>query len=178
MSQPAFADRASLNQYVGERLNEISDAITSVEEDEAMFPTGLTRGLAQALSFARGAAPPLLAKPNPPNLDDCLKALAVLRWQKSQSFTYDGVSAAPADSALAAVTGFVVAAQIAPPEGATVWKLAQNEFRLWSFEQVVNYGIAIRTHIQACFDREEALTGVIVEAEDPASVDITSGWPT
>ncbi|MNS19782.1 hypothetical protein D3C72_515070 [compost metagenome] len=76
------------------------------------------------------------------------------------------------------MTGFVVAAQIAPPDGATVWKLGQNAFRLWSFEQVVNYGIAIRTHIQACFDREEALTVQIVPAEDPASIDITTGWPT
>lgn len=40
------------------------------------------------------------------------------------------------------------------------------------------YGIAIRTHIQACFDREEALTALIVAAEEPGAVDITSGWPS
>jgi hypothetical protein len=178
MIQPAFADRPSLERYVGERLTEIMEAISAVEQDPELFPTGLTPPISRALSFARGAAPPLMAGPTDQTVETCLKALATLRWQKSQSFTYDGVTAAPADSALAAVTGFVVAAQIAPPDGATVWKLGQNEFRLWSFEQVVNYGIAIRTHIQACFDREEALTAQIVPAEDPASINITTGWPT
>ncbi|MGH7020008.1 MAG: DUF4376 domain-containing protein, partial [Brevundimonas sp.] len=146
--------------------------------DEAMFPAGLPAPLARALSFAKGTAPVLLVAPESPTVEGRLATLAALRWQRSQTFAFDGVAAAPADSALAAVTGFVVAAQIAPPEGATVWKLGQNEFRLWTFEQVVAYGIAIRTHIQACFDREETLTALIVAAEDPASVDVTTGWPT
>ena len=109
---------------------------------------------------------------------DRLQALADLRWQKSLTFTYDGVPNAPADSALSAVTGFVVAAQIVAPTGPTTWKLAAGEFRSWTFEQVVAYGIAIRGHIQACFDREEALTALIVAAADPASIDISTGWPS
>lgn len=113
-----------------------------------------------------------------PNVADRLQALADLRWQKSLTFTYDGVPSAPADSALSAVTGFVVAAQIVAPTGPTTWKLAAGEFRSWTFEQVVAYGIAIRGHIQSCFDREEALTALIVAAEDPASIDITTGWPS
>lgn len=111
-------------------------------------------------------------------LADRLQALADYRWQKSLTFTYDGVPNAPADSALSAVTGFVVAAQIVTPTGPTTWKLAAGEFRSWTFEQVVAYGIAIRGHIQSCFDREEALTALIVAAEDPASIDITTGWPS
>ena len=111
-------------------------------------------------------------------LQQRLNALADLRWRKSQTFAYDGVPNAPADSALSAVTGFVVASQIAPSEGATTWKLASGEFRSWTFEQVVAYGIAIRGHIQACFDREEALTALIVAAVDPASIDISTGWPS
>lgn len=113
-----------------------------------------------------------------PTVADRLQALADFRWQKSLTFTYDGVPNAPADSALSAVTGFVVAAQIVTPTGPTTWKLAAGEFRSWTFEQVVAYGIAIRGHIQSCFDREEALTEMIIAAEDPASIDITTGWPT
>lgn len=169
--------RSEVEALVGARLAEVAEVLALVELDEAIFPAGLPAPLARALSFAKGTAPVLLAEREGPTIERSLAALASLRWQKSQAFTYDGVANAPADSALAAVTGFVVAAQIAPPEGATVWKLGQNEFRLWTFEQVVAYGIAIRTHIQACFDREEALTALIVAAEEPGSVDIASGWP-
>jgi hypothetical protein len=170
--------RSEVEAFVGAKLAEVAEALALVEQDEALFPAGLPAPLARSLSFAKGTAAVLLVEPETPSVEGRLAALAALRWQKSQTFTYDGVAAAPADSALAAVTGFVVAAQIAPPEGATVWKLGQNEFRLWTFEQVVAYGIAIRTHIQACFDREEALTALIVMAEEPGSVDITSGWPS
>lgn len=170
--------RTEVEAFVGSRLIEIAEALASARSDEALFPAGLPAALERALSYAKGAAPGFLATPASPTVEDRLKALAALRWRMSQTFAYDGVAAAPADSALAAVTGFVVAAQITPPEGATVWKLAQNEFRLWTFAEVVAYGIAIRTHIQACFDREEALTALIVAAEDPASIDITTGWPT
>lgn len=170
--------RSEVEAFVGAKLAEVAEALALVELDEAMFPAGLPASLARSLSFAKGTAPGLLTPPEPPTIEGRLAALATLRWQKSQTFTFDGVGTAPADSARAAVTGFVVAAQIAPSEGATVWKLGQNEFRLWTFEQVVAYGIAIRTHIQACFDREEALTALIVAAEEPGSVDITSGWPS
>lgn len=114
----------------------------------------------------------------PPSVSKALKALADRRWWKSQTFAYDGVNKAPADSALSAVTGFVVAAQIMPPEGPTTWKLAAGELRQWTFEQVVAYGIAIRNHIQACFDREAELTAEILAAEDPSSVDTSQGWPS
>ena len=173
-----LADRAAVETYVGLKLHAVAEALGQVENNVAIFPAGLPAPLARALSFAKGTAPGLLIVPDPPTAADHLKALAALRWQKSQTFNFDGVDAALADSALAAVTGFVVAAQIVPPEGATVWKLAQNEFRLWTFEQVVAYGIAIRSHIQACFDREETLTALIVAADEPWAVDITSGWPT
>lgn len=110
---------------------------------------------------------------------DRLAELADVRWRETQAFTYDGVTA-PADSALSAVVGFVVAAQMAPPEGPTTWKLAPGEFRSWTLEQIVAYGIAIRAHIQACFDHEQALTTAIQSAEDQAAldaIDLSVGWP-
>lgn len=115
--------------------------------------------------------------PASPTVAKSLKALADRRWWKTQTFSYDGVKKAPADSALGAVTGFVVAAHIVPPQGPTTWKLDDGEFRQWTFEQVVAYGIAIRNHVQACFNREEVLTAEIMAAEDPSSVDTSTGWP-
>ncbi|PZR32300.1 DUF4376 domain-containing protein [Caulobacter segnis] len=111
-----------------------------------------------------------------------LAQLADMRWQATEFFTYDGV-AAWADSALSAVIGFVVGAQIAPPDGPVSWKLAQGEFRSWSLAQVTAYGIAIRTHIQACFDVEADLTAQILAAESEQDITeilaaASAAWPT
>lgn len=118
--------------------------------------------------------------PSLPTLKDrALAALADARWQACQTFTYDGV-VAPADTALMAVTGYVVAANIAPPDGAQTWKLAPGHFRQWEATDVVAYGIAIRTHIQAAFDLEGERAALIDAAEDHeelAAVPITTGWP-
>lgn len=109
-----------------------------------------------------------------------LSDLANIRWHHCQSFVYDG-TVAPADPALTAVTGAVVAAQIVPSNGTTTWKLAPGQFRQWNTAQIVAYGIAIRTHVQACFDKEEALSEEInaaTDADDLAAIDIETGWPT
>jgi hypothetical protein len=106
-----------------------------------------------------------------------LQELADVRWNACQTFVYDGIRTA-ADSALLAVTGFVVAAQVAPPPGASTWKLGPGDFRQWTVEDVIAYGIAIREHVQACFDQEEALTAQIEAAEtaeELAAIDLTVG---
>lgn len=103
-------------------------------------------------------------------LNERLAELADMRWQATQWFTYDGVTA-PADAALTAVTGYVVAAQIRPPSGPDRWKLAAGEFRMWSVADIVDYGIAIRAHVQACFDREDELSAALAAAPDIAALD-------
>ena len=105
-----------------------------------------------------------------------LRDLADYRWQKTQRFTYDGVET-QADPAIAVVTARVVAAQFLPPESTTKFKLADGEFRVWSAENLIAFGMAINAHVQACFDREDQLTALILAAEDPSSVDISTGWP-
>lgn len=107
-----------------------------------------------------------------------LQELADARWQACQTFTYDGVVTA-ADPALTAVTGFVVAAQVSPPAGLSTWKLGPAQFRQWSVQDVIAYGIAIRAHVQACFDREEALSTAVTQAEDAEALDavVFDGWP-
>lgn len=107
-------------------------------------------------------------------------ALAADRWMRTQVFAYDGVTDAPADSALTAVIGAVVAAQIDPPVEPVTWKLKDGEFRSWSLDQIRAYGIAIRGHIQACFDREAALSAAIGAASSHSAldaIDLSTGWP-
>ena len=109
-----------------------------------------------------------------------LRVLAALRWRATQTFAYDGVADAPADSALTAVLGVVVADQIAPTGQPITWKLKDGEFRTWSVEDVADYGVAIRAHLQACFDNEQALSDAILAADDfdaLDAIDLTAGWP-
>lgn len=111
-----------------------------------------------------------------------LDELADQRWKATQTFTYDEV-VAPADPALGAVVGFVVGAQISAPTGPATWKLAPGEFRSWTVADVTAYGIAIRTHIQDCFDQEAALAERVAAATTPAAVaaiveQARASWPS
>lgn len=112
----------------------------------------------------------------PATTQDRLRTLADLRWQKTQRFTYDGVLT-QADPAIAVVTAKVVASQFLPPESITTFKLADGEFRSWTNADLIAFGMAINSHVQACFEREEVLTAAIVNASNPSAVDISTGWP-
>lgn len=111
-----------------------------------------------------------------PTAADRLRELADCRWQKTQRFTFDNVET-QADPAIAVVTARVVAAQFLPPNSTTKFKLADGEFRVWTTENLIAFGMAINSHVQACFDREEQLTEMIIAASDPSSVNIMTGWP-
>lgn len=109
-----------------------------------------------------------------------LAALADERWRRCQVFNYDGAEGVPADSALTAVMGIVVSNQLAAIEEPFTFKLKAGEFRSWTVADVVAYGMAIRVHLQTCFDREAALDGEIQAAADHnalAAIDLTTGWP-
>ena len=108
------------------------------------------------------------------------KALADIRWRKSQTLTYDGV-VAPADSAMSALTAVVVATQagLIPSGSSITWKLADNEFRDWSIQQLLAYGAAVQTHIQNCFVQEAALCALIDTADTQEileAIDFSEGW--
>ncbi len=110
-----------------------------------------------------------------------IEQVGKLRWEATLFFQYDG-SRAWADSALGAVIGIVVGAQILPPTGPQNFKLGPGVFRLWTVEQITAYGIAIRAHIQACFDREAELTAAVMAAttaEDIMAIaaEAQGGWP-
>lgn len=118
--------------------------------------------------------------PEPPALtaEDCLAALADMRWQRSQHFVFDGVPT-QADPAIAVVNATLAMRQRrgVPAEAVQTWKLSQADFRQWDEAQIEAFGFAIADHIQGCFDREAALSALIVAAENPGAVDIATGWP-
>lgn len=108
--------------------------------------------------------------------------LADIRWNKSQTLIYDGAKA-PADGAIGALTGVVVAvrAGLIQPDATITWKLADNEFRDWSAQDLLAYGAAVQAHIQECFRREAAFCALIDAAQDQEAldaIDFTEGWPS
>lgn len=107
-----------------------------------------------------------------------LKSLADRRWWKTQTFTYDGVET-QADGAIAVVNATLTLRQRrgVPAEYPQTWKLGASEFRQWDKAQIEAFGFAIADHIQACFEREAELSALIIAAEDPSSVDTSTGWP-
>lgn len=105
--------------------------------------------------------------------------LAARRWEETQSFVFDGVRT-QADPAIAAVTGAAFLGQFLPEGSKRKWKLADGEFRDWTIPEIVQFGAAIATHIQKCFDREEELSIAILSAgnvEVLEGIDIDAGWP-
>lgn len=109
-------------------------------------------------------------------------ALADYRWRKTQTFNFDGEVDVPADPALSVITSIAVADSIVSSGGATrTFKLKPGAFRQWTVDQIVTYGMAIGTYVQACFDREAEIDSEIGDAETAGAldaIDIESGWPT
>lgn len=113
-----------------------------------------------------------------PTLSQRLAQLGDLRWQQAQHMTYGGVTT-QADGAIAVVNATLTlrARRGVPASVEQSWKLADGEFRQWDEGDIEAFGYAVADHIQACFDREAALTLALTEAADPSSIDITTGWP-
>lgn len=141
--------------------------------DGAQYPPDWPRAELEALGFVwvEPAAPA-------PSVAKALKALADRRWWKTQTFTYDGVET-QADGAIAVVNATLTLRQRrgVPAEYPQTWKLGVSEFRQWDEAQIEAFGFAISDHIQGCFDREWVLSAQIIEAENPSSVDTSTGWP-
>lgn len=121
-------------------------------------------------------------EPEVDTVEQRLAALADYRWTKTQTMpSYDGATDVPADTARSVVTSKVLAAQFMTDEQKLerhAFKLKPGEWRDWNVPDLVNYGLAIGVYMQLCFDREAALEASIIAASDPASIDITIGWPS
>lgn len=83
-----------------------------------------------------------------------------------------GMRFATDDQGQARLTGAAVAA-ILDPEYSVQWKTDAG-FTLLSGAQVIAVSHLVRTHVQACFEREAALLSEIDDGGDP---DVDAGWP-
>ena len=67
------------------------------------------------------------------------------------------------------LTAAAIAAQL-DPSVIVRWKTADGSFVSLSASQIVAVALAVRNHVQSCFDREAALVAQIMASEDPSSV--------
>ena len=106
----------------------------------------------------------------------CDEALAALKAARdaaiARGIARDGLQVQTDDLSQSRLTAAALAAQLDP--GATVrWKLATGDFVALSAPQIIAIAMAVRAHVQACFDREADLAAQIRAAADPAAVAIT-----
>ena len=61
------------------------------------------------------------------------------------------------------------------------WKVADGVFATLDASTIITISNAVEAHVQACFDREKALSDLIAAASNQSeldAIDITTGWPT
>ena len=106
-------------------------------------------------------------------LEQALAALKSARDAAVDSgITVDGMQVQTDDLSQSRLTAAALAAQLDP--GATVrWKLATGAFVELTAPQIIALALAVRAHVQACFDREADLAAQIRAAADPAAVALT-----
>jgi hypothetical protein len=109
-----------------------------------------------------------------------LASLASLRWQKEiGGTTFNGMPLATDAVSQTKYIGAVVGAQI-NPAGTMKWKMNNGQFITLDATSIVAVAMAVRAHVQACFDNEASLRLLIEAAEteaELASVDLDDGWP-
>lgn len=109
-----------------------------------------------------------------------LAALAAYRYDREVAGTIaGGVEVRTDRDSQALLTGAAVAAML-NGEYEVAWKAVAGWVTL-DAASIIALASAVRAHVQACFDRERALTQEIeaaMTAEELQAVDLTIGWPT
>ena len=119
-----------------------------------------------------------------PTLDELralkLSELAALRWERETGGTlFNGMPVATDAVSQTKYIGAVVGAQI-DPNAVINWKMADGTFVTLDAQAITAVAMAVRAHVQACFDNEAALKSQIEAAstaEEIAVVDLNTGWP-
>lgn len=93
----------------------------------------------------------------------------------SGGVTVNGISVQTDNLSQQRLTAAALAAQI-DPAGTVRWKTADG-FVTLTAAQIVAVAMAVRAHVQACFDREAELMAEIEASDTPEAVDISTGWP-
>ena len=104
-----------------------------------------------------------------------VKQIADRRWKEETSgFVFNGVKIETDRTAVAMVTGSALAASL-DPEYSVRWKSA-NGFVTLNAEHILAMAQEIRSHVQACFDREADLLDAINAGTYETEM-LDMGWP-
>lgn len=157
---------------------------------DAGAPPGWTRqpvpslGAGEAARWLDGAWRVVDAASALPTLEQLrtakLAVLAAYRWQREiGGCVVGGVTVRTDRESQALLTGAAVAAMLEGAGYEVTWKAMSGWVTLTGAE-TIGLASAVRTHVQACFDRERVLA-LEIEAAGTAQqldlIDITSGWP-
>lgn len=111
-----------------------------------------------------------------------LEDTASIRWDKQQMTTFNG-SPLPCDmttiNLIDATRNSMIDAPTSPQS--CLWKTGPTTWATLDAPALLNMGLAIRNHVQLCFEREKALQDAILiatTADELIAIDITSGWPS
>lgn len=109
-----------------------------------------------------------------------LADLASLRWEKETGGTvFNRMPIATDAVSQTKYIGAVVGAQI-NPDAVINWKMADGTFVTLDAQAIIAVAMAVRAHVQACFDNEAVIKGAIeaaATAEEIAALDLNTGWP-
>lgn len=119
-------------------------------------------------------SPPEVAGPGLDALEAALRA----RRDRALSAGVDvnGLRVQTDDVSQIRITGAALAAQL-DPKLKLRWKITGGRFVQFDAPGILAAAQAVRAHVQACYDREAALLEALRAAPDPASVDLSTGWP-
>ena len=87
--------------------------------------------------------------------------------------TVNGITISTDDLSQQRITGAALAATV-DPSTTVRWKLSDDNFVTLDSTQIIAIAQAVRTHIQACFDREAELLEALNSGQ---SYDLNAGWP-
>jgi hypothetical protein len=110
-----------------------------------------------------------------------LASLANRRWQAEEGgITIGGVPIKTDRESQTKLTGAYIKAKENPGFVIANWKVTEGVFVTLNAATIVGTGDAVTAHVQACFDREAALTVEVLAAGGAAAVaaiDLDTGWP-
>lgn len=198
----SFGTKAAVEEAIRSRFSEISTILAAAGDNPALYPAGLPASLARAMRFSATMAS-TLTPPEPLTPEEvvarlCTAVDAERDRRLALDFTYDfGETQAVDDSGAeiqagerrlqmspldrsnwqtlqgAALTAFISGT----PETVLPIRAEDNWNIQTTAEQVLQVLAAMTEHGAALLFAGGAIKSAIRAAEDPASIDITAGWP-
>jgi len=194
--------RADVEQAVQTALSTVVEVLTAARENLGLYPDGLPAKLERALSFSSSTAA-MLAPPEPDTPEEtvaqrCRQVDAERDRRMAQDFAYDFGEAPALNDAGDEIEAGERLLQMTPLDRAN-WQTLQGAALTavisgapetvlpmraednWNIQttalQVLQVLAAMTQHGAALLFAGGALKSAIRASEEPASIDITEGWP-